>query len=231
MAGDQDQGTEVKTLQQQMNTGFEDMKKFLAEQLKQMVDNATTSITNSLMNLINTKMEEVEGKIVDQLDSMAVTIAELEKKVKFLEEEKHQKNIVIHGMEIQDRKNKYTDIENIIHNVMGLNNIRVQNVIFLKSRNSTSPPPIIIQLSGRRDVIEILRNGKKLKDFKVKDRTISFREDLSKEKRIVKSKLMEKVKSLKQEGAREVKFLSYSAAKVDGVIYTSDGSRVTTNMD
>ncbi|XP_045455045.1 uncharacterized protein LOC123664559 [Melitaea cinxia] len=177
----------------------------LFDKMKIEMQNQTKEVTDTIMEKIDEKLKPIleENKILKN------KIENLEKKVEYLKRDKKSNNIIIHGLN-EDEKSIPDLLNKVKKHFLDELNLKLEdwevNKIYRigKSNNNNKPRPTVLVLVCGWKKSEIMRNKKKLRELYIT-------EDYSKE-------TLEKRKALQSKVAEERKKGNFAFIKYDKLV-------------
>ncbi|CAH2096458.1 unnamed protein product [Euphydryas editha] len=178
------------------------------EKIKLEMEKQTITLTNTLMTTLESKLKP----ILEENIQMKSEIEKLQKRVNYFENQKRTSNLVIYGLNEEEKSSLelLSTLKNIVHKELNIElfDQEITKIHRLGRAQGELPRPVLISFGNYWKRLEILKNKKKF-------RAISISEDFSKE-------TLEKRKALKEKLDMERKKGNYAYIKGDTLIVKSN---------
>lgn len=189
-----------------MGSRSEDVILAAIEGLRCELTNKAEVTKKEILEALNTKVGVIEEEVKflkDENSSLKERITQQEQKIKALEKESKNKELIIHGLEENAHENLNQAIINLFRNVMKLNiKEEALDKVFRLGQNRDTSRPIRLILTTSRDRDLVLSNRKSLRGSNV-----YISENFPKEVLEVRKSLFPEMKKLRNEG--KIAFIKY----------------------
>lgn len=175
---------------------MEDQFQLLFDNMKIEMQKQTTELTNTLTTELMNKMEEKLQPVLEENKILKLKVENLEKKVEYLERDKKNNNLIIHGLKEEEKstpdllkmvKQCFSEELNITLEEYEVNKIyRIGN-----TNKDGKPKPTLLSLTCGWKKNEIMKNKKKLKECYI---TEDYPKEVLEKRRSLQPKLNEERK-------------------------------------
>ncbi|XP_013175473.1 PREDICTED: uncharacterized protein LOC106123605 [Papilio xuthus] len=147
----------------------------LFDKMKVEMQNQTAELKESITKNVMKHMEEKLTPIIEENKTLRLRVEKLEKEIEYLNRDKRNNNIIVYGVEENERsdlelleevKNNFKNDTNIDIDPRDINKI---HRIGKKLREGNKPRPIICSFTSNWKKNEIIKNKKKLKNIYVNE--------------------------------------------------------------
>ncbi|XP_050030536.2 uncharacterized protein [Dermacentor andersoni] len=205
----------------------------IAEQLKLIAGDIQEikkekSITNTRLNAIDKKLEKIAGieKQISEnnkrISTLEKNLMAMEKKVEDLENRSRRSNLVIYGVEEQQKESTDMLLEMVEKKILdGILQIKTKGIERIhrlgkkKQTDTSRPRPVILKLLDYRDKVSILKHCTMLKGS-----GFYISEDFSRSIREIRKKLWDRTKEYRDRQERVS--LVYDKVRINGELFAWD---------
>ncbi|XP_013180641.1 PREDICTED: uncharacterized protein LOC106127160 [Papilio xuthus] len=147
----------------------------LFDKMKVEMQNQTAELKESITKNVMKHMEEKLTPIIEENKTLRLRVEKLEKEIEYLNRDKRNNNIIVYGVEENERsdlelleevKNTFKNDTNIDIDPRDINKI---HRIGKKLREGNKPRPILCSFTSNWKKNEIIKNKKKLKNIYVNE--------------------------------------------------------------